>query len=219
MLTNTQKELIRAEEIYRQEIRRELEKQESAPSKAARVFSFLNCGVGLFLLSTVFVSFFSWGYGEIAGAREKKAKAAETAQKLRLEIVNRLDTVQKLERRFRSEHYSVLRSAIFGFQPGANVNPSWKRFYSPMFPEYRERNFASLLWQLENLSSGEKRVRIADLRRRALEFEDYFDKLIYSEEPVKGSAPLEYYSLPPEDQKKFHDEVLASFAVLRTSLE
>jgi hypothetical protein len=130
MLTDVQKELIRAEEVYRQEVRRELEKQEAAPSKAARVFSFLNCGLGLFLLSTVFVSFFSWGYGEVSGARERKAKAAETAQKLRLEIVNRLDAVQKLEGRFRSEHYSVLKCSHLSqccARPQNDLSRGWLR--------------------------------------------------------------------------------------------
>src|SRR6266853_1536157 len=124
MLSEVQKEAIRAEEIYRREVRQEEEHQKPLPSTGERAFAFLNSGLGLFLLSTVVVGVFSWSYGEISHAREKRLHAEEMTQMLRLEIGNRLDVIRKLETRFRSEHHSVIRSAIFGFQSGANVNPS-----------------------------------------------------------------------------------------------
>ncbi|HEX5720648.1 MAG TPA: hypothetical protein VF179_31125 [Thermoanaerobaculia bacterium] len=222
MLSDAEKELIRAQEIYRGEVRRELEKLEPPRSRAARLFAFFNCSLGMFLLSTVFVSVFTWVYGEVSSSRAKQTTTEETAQKLRLEIVHRLDTIQKLEGRFRSEHHSVIRSAIFGFRPHANVNPSWKRFYSPMFPEYGERSLVSLLWQLEALSKPEERSKITDLRHKASLFEDYFDRLQYIEEPSNGrtpdNMPLEFFFLSQEDSQRLRQEVLGPFESLRVSL-
>jgi|ERR1700680_1941589 len=217
-LTNAQKERIREEEVYRLEVRRALESQ-ARPSHSTRLLAILNSGLGLFLLSTIFVSGFSWCYTEIASAAAKRAALEETGSKLRLELANRLDTIQQIERRFRGEHHSVIRSAIFGFKLGANVNPSWLRLYSPMFPEYGERSFASLLWQLEAQSKAPEKAHLAALRRRAASFEDYYDRLVFSTEPSYGrntdGAPYEYYSLTPVDAKSFHKEVMVPFATLR----
>src|SRR5947208_11891473 len=59
MLTEEDKERIRFEEIYRLEVRRQLEAQTSTPARKIKFTQFLNTALGLWLLSAIFISGFS----------------------------------------------------------------------------------------------------------------------------------------------------------------
>jgi hypothetical protein len=83
-------ERIRAEEIYRDEVRREIEDRR-AHGVGSRTWAFLNSAFGLWLLTTVVVSIGTWGFTEWRNAREMSRENDRAIVSLNREIAVRLD--------------------------------------------------------------------------------------------------------------------------------
>jgi hypothetical protein len=60
MLTDNQKKLIREEEIFRCEVRTELEKRDAATSMTGSLWGFVNSAFGLWLLSSVMLGLWAF---------------------------------------------------------------------------------------------------------------------------------------------------------------
>src|SRR5208282_1199910 len=155
-------EKIRAEEVYRVKVRGRLE---SRTPKQSKLLAFLNTNFGLFLLSTVFISSFSWGFNAWLNHQRDLKEAQKSRQKLGLEMMNRLKYLDELQRPFPYNERHAIETAINGFNAHANVNPSWIPHYSSVFPEYQERSLMSLVWQLETLSTGSAREKLKSVHR------------------------------------------------------
>src|SRR5438270_4348593 len=189
-------------------IKKELRAGASA-SRPSQAWTFLNSTFGIFLLSSVFISLFSWGYAQWSAAWTQHADKERTWIRLKVEIANRIRYVDKMASRFPSRDYAVIRTAIYGYDPQANVNPSWIRHYSPVFPEYKERSLSSLIWELETLENGGRREQLDKLRRISYQTEYYFDRLEYSEvKRADRKEPDEFYNLPPGDSEKLRSETI-----------
>lgn len=172
-------------------------------SQGSPVWKFCNSNFGIFLMSTVFISLFSWGYSQWTASREHHEEREQRWQKLQVEISNRITYAEKMTHRFPSRDYKVIREAIYGRDPLANVNPSWILHYSPVFPEYKERSFSSLLWELQSMSRGKRVATIASLRNDVYKIEEYFDHLQYSEIRKEGQKdPDEFYQMPQGEGEK-----------------
>ena len=189
---------IRLEEKYRTSIRNKL--NSPAPAQSSALWTFLNSTFGIFLLSTVFISSFTWLYGQWTGAKTQKHDTQKTWERLQVELSNRIRYFDKLTTRIPSQDYKVIRGALYGFDPAANVNPSWILHYSPVFLEYKERSFSSLLWELATVSNDSKKPKLKSLRETSYSIEACFDKLNYEEIPAKDPKnPQEIYSLSAAD--------------------
>jgi hypothetical protein len=199
----------KADEIrLEQQIKKELRAAASA-SRPSPVWVFLNSTFGIFLLSSVFISAFSWGYSQWSTSRAQHAEKEKTWNRLKVEVANRLRYVEKMTTQFQSRDYGVIRTAIYGYDPQANVNPSWIRHYAPVFPEYKERSLSSLIWELETMDDSIRREQIDKLRNISYQTEYYFDRLEYSEvkHPDK-KEPDEFYNLPAGDSAKLRSETI-----------
>ena len=86
MLTDNQKKLIREEEIFRCEVRTELEKRDAVTSTTGRLWRFINSAFGLWLLSSVMLGSLGFLYGYVQDTRRAKRDAQERLSRLRFEI-------------------------------------------------------------------------------------------------------------------------------------
>ncbi len=201
-------------------IRAEKSQEKTPPdhSLAARLWLFLNSTFGIFLMSTVFISLFSWGYNQWSSSRVQLAEKERTWKRLQVEVSNRIRFIERMTYRFPSREYSVIRSAIYGYDPQGNVNPSWIRHYSPVFPEYKERSLSSLIWELASVDAGQRQRQIDDLRNNAYQIESCFDRLEYSEVKRKDrKEPDEFYDLPDGEGKKCREQAVQPLRILETT--
>jgi|HubBroStandDraft_6_1064221.scaffolds.fasta_scaffold576211_1 hypothetical protein len=118
-------ESIRTKEFYRAKYRKEF----SGEQKPRGFLAFLNTSFGLFLLSTVFIGCFSWGFNAWVNHIRNAAEAQKNRQKLGLEFMNRLQYIDELKTSFPFDERRTIETALYGFDHQANVNPSWIRHY------------------------------------------------------------------------------------------
>jgi hypothetical protein len=201
-------------EQYGKKLKARLKKQtDDSPS-----MKFLNSNFGLFLLSSVFISLFSWGYHQWTTYEAHQREDAKLRQKIGLEVVNRLRYIDKMAGTFEYDDRRVIQQSLFGFDATANVNPSWLRHYSAMFPEFQRRSFTSLLWELEDLSEKDRRPRLQLARTKIGLIEGYLARLQYYEVDGSKRGPdktIGMYALSQSDQASFKTEVSDSVAFLK----
>jgi hypothetical protein len=91
VLSDEDRQRIRQEEIFRQEIRQDLEKAKASnQSFPRRVVNFLNTGLGLWFLTTVAVGLVSFSYAKWDEHNTKIRDNRTTERKLNIEISTRL---------------------------------------------------------------------------------------------------------------------------------
>jgi hypothetical protein len=164
MLEDNDKLRIQLEEEYRREIR---ERLEAKPARSSRLWSFLNSAFALWLLSTVVVGMVGFVYERYDRAREarrtqgEKAAAVETqrsltVQKLDAEISSRLNYFNRLltDATTQTERRNRLARGLMALE-----RPSEAVYPVGVFPEYANRSFHSLLWELlHNVQPAEKQA-------------------------------------------------------------
>lgn len=137
------------EEIYREEIRREILAARAPESRSARLLAFLNTSLGIWLLSSIMVSFITWAYSEHQAKIAIEARNASVANRLDLELANKISDFR--ERVNSAEKKFDLAIAIEQLDT-----------FEPLFPEFKGRTFFSLLWELNSVVSKNER---SDLQR------------------------------------------------------
>jgi hypothetical protein len=207
-------EKIRMEEMYRAKM---IDRFAKGEARQSGLITFFNTNLGLFLLSTVFISAFSWAYTTWTAYTKHKEEIEHTRQKLGLEIMNRLGYVAELQRVFPFGDRKVIQTALTGFDNRANTNPSWVLHYSPVFPEYEERSFLSLLWELETISDQPKRQQLRRLHTPIETAKAYLDRLEYTSTKSQKTedGKIETFSLSATDQNMFLREVLEPIRILQ----
>lgn len=207
MLSAKERTRIRLEEKYRQKYA----PQPKVTPKRNVVIDFLNTSLGIFMLSTVFITFFSWAYNNWSESQKAKLKRAETEKHLRLEIAYRLRIIHKLTRRFPDSDLNIIRTATYGFRVGSMQVPTHMLIYSPIFEEYGARSLESLFWELESIVPEGEKEPIRNARIKCFAISDYFDKLAQITEPFPaskdGSGFIYFYELSPADRSALEDQV------------
>ena len=85
-LSPEEKDRIEAEEIVRQEV---IKRADAPKTLSDKLLKFLNSGLGLWLLSAVFVSGFSTIYSMVRDAHVAETRQLEASRKLTLEVSHR----------------------------------------------------------------------------------------------------------------------------------
>jgi hypothetical protein len=198
--------------------RKQRKKDAVGESAGSKLLAFVNSNFGLFLLSTVFISSFSWGFNAWLTHERDVKEMYKNRQKLGLEIMNRIRYVEELRSPFPYNEYHTIQSAIDGFTVSANVNPSWIPHYSAVFPEYEPRSLMSLFWELETLS-GEPQKTQLELAHKTIEaLNKYFQKLIYrvvNAPDRNAEGKIETFELSSADVGELDTEVLKPIEFLR----
>jgi hypothetical protein len=164
MLTEEDKNRIRLEEIYRQELRQQLKPNSS---RRERTLAFLNSAFFLWFLSTVLIGTVSFLYTRWDIRREDERRKYEqkrqvesekttAAGKLDTEIASRLRFVNGLIETENSfpQQSTLVKSVLILEKPSAMEYPV------NVFPEYSNRSFQSLLWELMQVVPSDQKGQI-----------------------------------------------------------
>lgn len=158
MLKEEEKALIRAEEIYRLEVRRELEASKPHPSRRAQLWLFLNSSIALWFLSSVVLAGLTALFTANQRSHAEQLRKAEIVRHLDTEISNRkaMALIGSRVAIMNIEHglsYMYSPQAIYNFAVSYMDNffitdPKNPRDWSS-YPEYRNRSFRSLISELK----------------------------------------------------------------------
>lgn len=154
-LTDQERERIKAEEEFRQQIRAALAEQSaSQPTRLSRAITFLNSSLGLWLLTSVFVGVFSWAYTEFTNYTKAQRAVEQHHHQMAKELDYRTYALSymfsgdTLTFNYTAEHLKCLLSAAIN---GADctVDNVVQRAY--LYKEYKDTNVDALFYQLEDV--------------------------------------------------------------------
>lgn len=188
-LQDEEKARIRAEEIFRAEVRRELEVARSPASRAGRLWKLANSAFGLWLLSSVALAGLTTIFTAYQNHRTEEMQRTRTEQRIVTEVSNRI--VQALAG-LRLDDAGIRNGETFYPKDIYNnvvlyLNNSFDRDFS-IYPEYRQRNFRSLMIELVATTSPPERLRLKESLRA---FEQLVDLASVRGEPVQESPTQE----------------------------
>lgn len=154
MLSDEEKAHIRAEEIFRIEVRHFLE---PAKSRTQKFLAFLNSNLGLWIISAVFVSGISATYSSYSARVAEARQTQESVRRLDIEITRRLEKLSVLDEGVITfTQKQTARAAISGTtedDPRVGLLGDFR----PIFREFEGRSLFALIWELQrSVPSGEK---------------------------------------------------------------
>lgn len=156
MLTQEEKDKIKAEEIFRYEIQKDLKKS-NKPKKS--IWNFINSAFGLWLLSSVFLGFLTYQYNQWNEGKKTSDRRSRQVRKLDIEIYRRVMILNG-----EVDH-------LLSFQPDSteddpdrvfsrNLEKSIRKMNSKtdyVFEDFRKRKLSSLLFELYSLAEDKDR--------------------------------------------------------------
>ncbi|MGH8427839.1 MAG: hypothetical protein ACRES7_07650 [Gammaproteobacteria bacterium] len=153
MLTEEEKTRIRAEEVFRLEVRGELEAKKPHPSLPQRLGAWLNSAFALWLLSSILLTGLTAAYTAYQNHHAEQLRRAETEQRLDTEISGRMSdalaALQDFKSQLQNGTWTQGLSDTYGLVPNyLDNNACCPRVDLSTYPEYRSRNFRSLLFEL-----------------------------------------------------------------------
>jgi hypothetical protein len=157
-LSDEDKARVRAEEVFRHEIRSELEKAKDQPSRGERLLAFLNEPVILWLLSSIVVGLITWQYTLWQERQAQRQQVQTEVRNLDLEIHGRLR--RAAERLSSASDMVGVREAIRMLDEPSGT-----------FPEMAPRNFENLLISLTWLMPEKETAPLEAARRGYLELQ------------------------------------------------
>lgn len=161
MLSEKEKNLLKAEETFRIEVRKSLEQKEKK-TFWQKVWNFFNSSFGLWLLSTVVVGLIVSLYSDFRVERDITSRNAETMRKLTTEVSDRLQKFKSSLLELPSVDYNSYRFTELahmidgtGVIDQGSASPERPIF---VFPEYKDRTMQSLLYEMERLTKDKKQA-------------------------------------------------------------
>lgn len=161
MLTEKEKNHLKAEEIFRIEVRKSLEQQEKK-TFWQKVWKLVNSTFGLWLLSTVVVGLVVSFYSDFRVERDIDSKNVETMRKQSTEVSGRLQKFRTSLLELPSDEYHSYRYTELahmidgtGVIDQGSASPERPIF---VFPEYKDRTMQSLLYEMEGLTKDKKQA-------------------------------------------------------------
>jgi hypothetical protein len=179
VLTEVEKSRIRAEEIFRLNVIRELEAARPSLPPSKRLWLLLNSSFALWFLSSVVLAGLTGWLASYQSRRNEQIKKAEIVRQLDTEIGNRmyqaLAGLHVDEQRIK-QHPSFPPTAIYGnvvlYLDNSFINnPSNPRDFS-IYPDYRKRSFRSLILELNSLVDPSVRPELKEVLAGYEEFAD-----------------------------------------------
>ncbi|MGB7745982.1 MAG: hypothetical protein WBN75_01675 [Verrucomicrobiia bacterium] len=180
-LTGAQRAGIRAEEIYRSEVRQELDaKADEAKSSTDRLWTALNSSFVLWLLSSVVVSGIAAGYTGWQNHHAKTKANRELIEKLDTEISNRiyeaLGATRSYEGSIRNNSFSEPKAyySLMLNYLNNNFPPAYGPDFS-IFPDLKACGFRSVVTMLYDSlqSSPANRKKAAELKEVLVIYEKF----------------------------------------------
>ena len=175
-LTKNEKDKIKLEEFYRKEIRDSIDNKKET-SFIDKTKEFLNSAFGLWLLSTIGVGLFPYYWKQMKVKEEKEKIIGEKKNKLVLELSNIFGIYkEKLKQKIQYSSgvlgsYSEFYFDSF-FYPVADYDKT-----NPIFPEFKDRQFHSLLFEFKELTNGKYKTEVEEIENNLASIKEYLTLL------------------------------------------
>lgn len=159
-------------------------------TKESKTWKFLNSPFGLWLLSSIFLSGLTTAYSIYQTRQTAEAHRVELVRKLDTKIGNRIfQALATLKvNRVRVEQGELYEPVRLYMQVGYFLDNEYYRLKGKdfsVFPEYRERNFISLLSELSGILSPSERDELRSALKIRNEISDN------GAIPPKGTTPVD----------------------------
>jgi hypothetical protein len=178
MLAEDERNHIRDEEIFRREVRRQLEAEKPTQSRRSRVWKIVNSTFVIWLLSSVVLGLLGWGYSSYQARHIEQTQRTEIRRKLIAELTNRtteaslaISTIRvKIDHRA-PDSPNFIVSRVLGILDGQDITS--KSPISAIYPEYQNRSFISLITELEGLVTGDEKITVHNAADPLIEIKTY----------------------------------------------
>jgi hypothetical protein len=157
MLSNSEKEKIKLEEIYREEIKLEISRTHKTTNN---VLLFLNSNLGIFILSSIILGGMSFTYTEWRTSIDEKIKLeqqfnknSEIKLRLKQETLARINSISKLEKGSREYESKNIWIAFWGESIKNEKELPFKfKYYNQrsLFTKYQNWTLFEVLAELKN---------------------------------------------------------------------
>ena len=192
---------IKAEEQLRFDVRVQLEAIHA--KRINSVFGFLNTNLGIFLLSSIFLSSFSWVYNEYKTRKDLRLSNQRAKTFLHYEIGQRLEVLQQLQDTISEDTKKDMVGAVRG------------GFTYAIRREYSSLSLSALLIEYETRSDLDLSPEVQAAIRVLNHFERYEDQL-QLRRPTGGVVNQErYYYLSPRAKRDFKEQFLSKLRPFR----
>ena len=200
------------EEIIRDEVRKIL--VTAGERKKNKFFDFFNSALGIFILTTVFVTFGSWLFSTFSTYRDSIAAREKILYQLSNEISYRLDLIKEMNGSgmLESQYFNLL-AANFGFDGQRNVMDYY--LFKSVYKEFENRTLHSLIIEY-NFVSKQKDDSLLEIAKQF----PYFERsMSYNVSPVMVNNER-FYKMPKADSILFEERIKGKIdAWSRNSLE
>jgi hypothetical protein len=155
MLTEDDKKRIREEEIYRQEVRREIEGEKPSPARSQRLWEVVNKPFVLWSLSTILVGLISWTYASYEAQNRDLSQRTAAVNKIDLEIRNRIGGSLKYLNGLQQVRQAIHPDDVFD---GAlqYLDKNKGEYAVSLYPEYKDKGFQALVTDLKGLVGADE---------------------------------------------------------------
>lgn len=210
MLLEEEKNRIRAEEVFRQEVRREIEAGMPKQSRGKLFWSVLNSSFALWFLSSVVIGGLTAAVTMYQKSHSERMQKNSIQMRLNTEIGNRISedlVALRLDTKTMESGKVFFESAIYNqaisYLDNKVTNYNNKLLDFSIYPEYRSRSFRSLIYELSTVI---ERSDLPELQQA----ETTYKKLVALSDQV---ALREDRSKPP-DKSKCDSAVKQSISIL-----
>lgn len=139
----------------------------------SKLWEFLNSNFGLFIMSSIVLSFITWSYTQWADSLEKKKVLSEKLTKLDTEISYRVQVMQNYFESECSEHSNLSRKTFKDIDEIYSAAPSYKA----IFPENADKDLHTLIWELSAIQKGNSKHLYVNCFDSLLQFNAYLNRL------------------------------------------
>jgi len=155
MLTEDDKKRISEEEIYRQEVRRQLEGEKPSPSRRQRFWEVVNKPFILWSLSTILVGLISWTYASYEAQNKEQLQREGTVRKIDLEMRNRIGGSLKYLDKLQQVHQPIHPDDVFD-EALMYLDKNKGEYAASLYPEYKDKGFQALITDLKGLVGADE---------------------------------------------------------------
>ena len=167
MLSKDDRKKIKEEVQLILEVQNGLHRPKGTTSK---IISFLNTGLGLWLLSTIVVGFGSAIWSTSESRNDQRLIKYAINEKLKIELSRQLSSLRNDLYRVRRKEFDRL-AFIQSMEAIIKIE-------KPIFPENKERSVSSLIWQLKDGSEDNEKPFLTASFNSSLALEGYSRKYI-----------------------------------------
>lgn len=181
MVTNRIKTQIRDQEVYREEVRREI-RSRTSHSQGSRLWQLINSSFALWFLSSVVLAGITTIYSNSQKAHEEYLLKSEMLRRLHTEIQSRVSeglVASRLDLRRIDEGKKYYDGAIYGEALNYlnnKVSADRMLFDVSIYPELKERSFRSLVFEMESVCERSSQASLAAAKEDYTALSDLSDQ-------------------------------------------